>query len=339
MAVYDLNGSECTAYLLDGTQAQEAFDINGNNILRYSINNVVSYFRERTLEVAGAINQLSSDWTTFVFITDQHGTKNKDHSQAIGLYLLDNTPCTMIVLGGDYSRENWSKTEFDNHVQPYVSSPLISRIYALFGNHETKGGTYETTMAESLLSIYNSFLKDKTNITGDLQNNYYYLDDTARKIRYMFLNTSGTSQYNMTTDEITWISQNVILPSAEWSLVVLGHVTLCNMGGLTGYNESNGSTILNAIKQCNGTIIGYICGHQHIDYLYHDGDIEHVTLMCDTFENTDWIPGYSITDRVAGTTDEQAVSTISINTTTKDVVIRRIGAGRNQTLTYNYAAE
>ena len=154
MAVYNMNGNESNAYSLNGTQLQSAYDINGNDILSYSINNVVSYFRDRTLEVAGEINQLSDDWTSFIFITDQHGTKNKDHSQAISLYLLDNTPCTMIVLGGDYSRETWSKTEFDNHMRPYVESPLIDKIYAIFGNHETKGGTsYATTMAESLASI------------------------------------------------------------------------------------------------------------------------------------------------------------------------------------------
>ena len=338
MAVYNMNGNESNAYSLNGTQLQSAYDINGNDILSYSINNVVSYFRDRTLEVAGEINQLSDDWTSFIFITDQHGTKNKDHSQAISLYLLDNTPCTMIVLGGDYSRETWSKTEFDNHMRPYVESPLIDKIYAIFGNHETKGGTsYATTMAESLASIYNSFLKDKTDITGNLEQNYYYLDDTARKIRYMFINTSGTSQYNMTTDEITWINQNVQLPSTDWSLVVIGHVTLCNMGGLVEYNESNGATIINNIKTCNGTIIGYICGHQHIDYLYNDGSMEHVTLMCDTFENTNWVPGYSITNRIVGTMDEQAVTTISINTKTKQVVLRRIGSGLFQTTSYTYS--
>jgi hypothetical protein len=53
--------------------------------------------------------------------------------------------------------------------------------------------------------------------------------------------------------------------------------------------------------------------------------------------DTVYYPGISVTDRVTGTISEQAVSVVSINTTTKDVVIRRIGAGRNQTLSYNYA--
>lgn len=337
MPIYLVDGNEIlSCYDLSGDSLVNAFDISGNEIFsgRYSINNVVSYFRQDTLSTCEQINALSDDWQSFIFITDTHGNGNKQHSQAIALYLLDNSPVFMIVLGGDYSIGNWSKSEYTTYMKPYVDSGIIDKIYAIFGNHETKGGG----TAEAKACIYNDFLADKNWLSGNLQDNYYYFDDSENKTRFMFLNTSdGDNQYHMSADQIAWIEQNVILPSSEWSLVVIGHVPLNTMGVPTYSNESNGSSITNAIKNCNGNIVGYICGHQHIDALYHDGNFEHVMLYCDKLENIDYYSGYSVTDRQAGTIQEQAVSVISFNTTTKQVVIRRVGVrSPNQALAYSY---
>lgn len=337
MAVYRYDGTELNGIFgLNGIALEQAYDINGEPLIEptgYSINNVIEYYRTPTLAVAADVNDLSDDWQSFVFITDTHGSGNKQHSQAIGLYILSNTPAKMIVLGGDYSVDTWSKTEYDNYMNPFVDSDFIEDIYAVFGNHETYGGG----TAEAKQSIYDDFLEDKTNITGVLADNYYYLDDTQNKIRYMFLNTSDSgSAYVMSNAQINWITDNVVLPTAEWSLVVIGHVSLYQMGGVTYSNESNGSDIISAIENCNGTIIGYICGHQHVDITEKHGTFQHTTLICDKFENINYYNGISVTDRVSGTESEQGVSVISINTTTKQVVIRRIGAGRNRTLSYTY---
>lgn len=337
MSVYSVTGSQLTSvHGVNGTTLSTAYDINGNAVFggqSYPIENVQSYFRSETLSVADAVNGLSDDWQTFVFITDPHGRGNKQHSQAIALYLLHNTNCKMLVLGGDYSVSNWDKSQYDTYMSPFLNSGLVKNIYVLFGNHETYGGG----TAEAKVSIYNDFLKDKTNINGQPSENYYYFDNTTQKTRYMFINTSDGGETTVSSAQLSWISNNVVLPASDWSLVVFGHVNLAQMAGVTYMNESNGSAVISAINNCNGTIIGYICGHQHIDYCEKIGDFQHTTIICDKFENSNYYAGISVTDREAGTTSEQAVSVISINTTTKDVVIRRIGAGRSRTLSYNYS--
>lgn len=336
--IYDMEGNLIhSAYNLNGESLTHAYDMEGNDVMyesHYSIDNVASYFRTSTLSVANDINSLSNDWTSFVYITDPHGSGNENHSQAIGLYLLDNTKADKIILGGDYSISNWSKTEYDTYIAPFLSSGMMRKIYALFGNHEMHGSG---AMAQAKNAIYQDFLSGKSNITGNLQENYYYFDDTARKIRYMCINTSDDTETNMSSTQIAWIASNVILPASDWSLLVIGHITLNSMGGITYMNETNGSSIIDAIKGCNGTIIGYLCGHQHIDALYYDGDIHHSTMYTDKFENINYYAGYSITDRVKGTITEQAVTVVSINTTTKDVVFRRIGVAKNSTMNYNYS--
>lgn len=336
--IYNVSGETIqSAYDVSGGVLLHAYDINGVDILppsHYSIDNVVSYFRQPTLDVANDIDELSDAWTSFVFITDTHGSGNEQHSQAIALYLLDNTDVQMIILGGDYSLSNWNESQYDTYMYPFLNSGMENQIYALMGNHETYG---TGASASAKYAIYVDFLLPKSNITGDTQEIYYYFDDTERKIRYMCLNTSDEAQYNVSSEQISWITSNVVLPDTDWSLLVLGHVTLNKMGGLTYSNESNGSNVISAILNCTGEIIGYICGHQHIDILYYDGNIHYSSLYCDKLENVDYYAGYSITDRQSGTTSEQAVTVVSINTTTKDVVFRRIGVGLNPVLSYNYS--
>lgn len=336
MALYDLHGDDIgLAYAVDGTAVDSAYDVDGESVYQashYSIDNVVEYFRTDTLSTASEIDALSNDWTNFVFVTDTHGSANKQHSQAIALYLLDNTSAKMIVLNGDYSANNWSKSEYDAYMKPFLDSGLVRKIYATMGNHETFGGG----SAEAKQSIYSDFLADKTNITGSLQDIYYYLDDARNKIRYMFINTSDNGATTASATQINWITSNVVLPASDWSLLAIGHVNLLKMAGVTYMDESNGSAIVSAIDNCNGTIIGYLCGHQHIDYCEKLGNFQHTTITCDRFENSNYYDGISITNRVAGTNTEQSVSVVSINPKTRNVVIRRVGAGRNMPISYSY---
>lgn len=301
---------------------------------RYSIENVPSYLRTETQSVASAVNALSSDWQNFVFITDMHGAANQQHSQSIGLYLLDNANVSMLVLGGDYSEHEWSESEYTTYMSPLLESDLSSKIYALYGNHEHWGGF----SSGSLQRVYNDFQLSKSGLTGNPPSGYWYIDNADTMTRFMFINTSDQSgsSYVMSDEQINWITQNAVLPTSEWSLVVLGHVNIAQMGGVTTDNEVNGSDIIDAINNCNGTIVSYICGHQHIDLVEEHGGFKHLTLLCDKLENTNYYDGISVTDRESGTASEQAVSVVSINTTTKNVVVRRIGAGRQRTISYAY---
>lgn len=340
MAIYSISGNALnSAFATLGQEVDNAYDLLGNVVFSKQspidpeIENIVSYFREPTLSVAQELANQSSDWENIIFITDPHGSGNEQHSQAIALYLLHNTNCKMLVLGGDYSVSSWSKAQYDNYMKPFVDSDVISRIYAIMGNHETYGnGT-----AQAKQNIYNDFLADKSNIVGVPTENYYYFDDVVGKTRYMFINTSDSgSAYVMSSTQISWITQNVTLPDSTWSLCVFGHVTLAKMANVTYSNESNGSSIISAINNCNGTIIGYFCGHQHIDYCEKIGAFQHTTFQCDKFENTNYYSGISVTNRVVGTVSEQAVTVISINKTLRQVLTRRIGACRTRTMDYSY---
>lgn len=344
MSIYRADGSELlTCYDKNGTVLAKAFDADGAVIYtatppKYSIENVVNYYKTPVLSAANDINNLSSDWHTFIHITDMHGNGNKNHSQAIALYLLDNTSASFIVLGGDYFGYGFTESEYASYMNPLLNSGLTGDVYAILGNHDVGVGgssTWKTYAPETIKQrIYNDFLKDKSNLIGSPQDTYYYFDDADAKVRYLFANTSDTAAIAVGETQLSWIDQSVILPDSSWSLLVIGHVPISSTD--LGFWTGTVAQLKTHLSACNGNVIGYLCGHEHIDYIYDNGSFTEATMICDKFENVNYYPDYSVTDRVSGTESEQAVSVISFNTSTREVVIRRIGAGRNKVLSYTY---
>lgn len=332
MSVFDIDGNALqSVYDADGNELSEAFDIDGNLIFsaKYSIDNVESYYQPRTLEVTNQLNNLDQNWQSFIFVTDPHYPTNKMHSQAVALYLLSNSSASMLVLGGDYCEGNWFKSRYETWADAFRNSSDKHQIYALIGNHERFAS--DTAVRESLQSVYTDFISDKLGeLSGNFEKAYYYKDVTPYKTRYIFLNTSDEASQTMSADQIAWVEQAVQLPDSTWSAIVIAHITVSDWGGGTLTNRQD---LIDAIETCNGEIVGYICGHRHIDGIVKASDrIYELTLLCDRFaSNSTTYP------REEGTITENVVSVVSFNTVTKQVVVRRIGAGSDQALNYSYA--
>lgn len=355
MAIYDLSGSELeTVYDVNGIELEVAYDVDGSAIYEheesYDIENVVDYYRAETIAMKSEIDALNDDWQTFIFITDPHSPTNKQHSQAIALYLLANSKAEKIILGGDIVDSQWPGN-YSLFVTPFRESYLKDNIYCVMGNHETYGGAGNYALAAS--AIYTDFLADKTGLSGNLQDNYWYFDDSVRKVRWVFLNTSdgrktdssAIASTTVSDSQLTWLQNAVSLPDSTWSMLVIGHITIYGKYGSITYtgNLTNGADVIDAINQCNGEVIGYFCGHQHVNAVSNTGQFYQATMRCDRFENTNYY-GLSFTGRVAGTRTEQSVEVVSFNTKTKDVVIRGIGGGNadgdlNARMTFNYGRE
>lgn len=337
MALYDYQGEFISVvYDVDGEQLQAAYNVDGEIASgeAYSIENVASYYRTTVQEIAEDIKELGNEWQSFVFITDPHSSDNQQHSQDIALYMLLNTPCDKIILNGDFCHMDFYTTEYNTYMDKL--KPYRDKVYATFGNHEAySGGDGFATAYER---VYLDWIYNKDEIQSTNKSRiYYYVDNVPKKTRYVFINTSDGGNQTVPSTQLSWLENVLTFDDPTWTAVVIGHVNIDDLGGMTTLNCGNGDDVKEVIARCNGNLAGYICGHQHIDDTRSVGDFQHTTLMCDMLDSRNTYNGYSLTDRQSGTVSEQAVSIISINTTTKDVVIRRIGAGRNQTLSYNYA--
>lgn len=331
----------------------------------FSIENVKGCFQERVLAVAEELNMfegVSEKITHFIFITDMHedatrkyssSVSNYNASQAIAMYLVANTSADKIILGGDYCVDEWCEEDYKGYVTPFIENGFADYVYPVSGNHERMLGKYfdkdESAFpdsgfagAQARAAICNDFLLSKTNIVGNIEEGYYYLDDTFRKMRLLFINTSDQSKYSMSDNQLRWLGKKALVPPNRdntWTLVVFGHVNILPAvltDGTTtnSVEEKNGNKIEEVIATWPGNIAGYFCGHQHLDSIYKSArDIHHVVSYCDKFtapSSGEWYKTNKPTVREPNGYTSQAVTVVSINPDGYGVTVRRIGAGANR---------
>ena len=198
-----------------------------------------------------------------------------------------------------------------------------SKIYVTLGNHDIN-------INEKLM--YNTLLKNK-NIIGNPEQFYYYFDDSNKKIRYLVLNTSNSnkSTNQMSDVELEWLKKAIKLPNKTWSVVILGHHDIDINANLT-YTNKSATEITNIISTCNGKIVGYFCGHEHVDNqtLVNKKFYQNVFYSDCLNANQKW--------RKSGFTDDQCITIVSFNTKTGNVRFNRIGI-TSKIKNYNYIKE
>lgn len=297
---------------------------------------VEPYYEDATRSAVEAINDLGSEWDSFVVVTDTHDDWNENHSQDIIREIVQRTSAKAFWLG-DCSVGLWGDgSQFEVYADKLIS--CRGSVYFALGNHDRIG--WSDFDLEQVQRCYNVFLSNKT-VDGVPTSYYYYFDNAVKKIRYMVINTSEseTNHVTMSATQIAWIGRNVQLPDSTWSLVVIGHCDIDPDTSVVTGGSANAQDICNAIEQCNGHVVGYFCGHQHIDRITTiDNDFKQVTLLCDCIDDREYYPEiYDYPTRTPGTASEQAVTIVSFNTVTGVVRFTRIGAYSPNTLpSYNY---
>lgn len=71
---------------------------------------------------------------------------------------------------------------------------------------------------------------------------YGYTDDVVNKVRYIYLNTSegNTGAYTMSVTQVTWLISTLTNTPNEYSIVVLSHLCIDNIGRWNSYpNDAN----------------------------------------------------------------------------------------------------
>ena len=291
---------------------------------------LVSYYRDPVYNVIGELDEQGDDYTSFIILTDTHGLSNQQHSQAIVRFLLDHSKADKCFWMGEYSSGSFDVRQFKGFAKGLL--PNSKNIYTTIGNHDRS--PYTDYQPNQLAVAYQLFLKDKEEnsvICGNPEDFYYYFDEQDSKIRYLVLNTCNdrTNEFDMTDDEIKWLKKTAVkLPGADWKLVVFGHLPI-EAEASYEHTSVRSDEIIAALSGCNGTVVGYYCGHRHKDlYGLVEEKFYQVVFNCDKNRNT---------SRLSGTVNEQAVSIVSLNTKTGDVKLRRIGfSGKNRLKSYNY---
>ena len=381
MASDNGNHSRCVGVMMDGqinvyngagTGCYGFFSFVGMPIQDTS---VASYYRDSVYKTVEAINRLDEeDWSSFVIITDTHGSYNSEYSQNVVRFILDNSKARRCFWLGDTIKIGNSWPNGVNSQYIHYSEKLLSnsnQIYFAYGNHDRRGDVEEGS-GGLVKAMYNDFLCDKgdavlasyhasnaraqenslnysdSDILSCLDQYYYFIDDASTQTRYMVINTSQNSKKTMDSDHLTWIQNCVRFGSGneDWNLVILGHINIDGNSFFEVVDMLNAAEVRDRISRTNGRIVGYFCGHQHVDYYTvipapssAQKSIPEVIFTCDKNSYTEGkYEGYPYPpERTRGTIGDQAVTVVSFNRTTGQVVLRRIGAETpNMTTQYNY---
>lgn len=335
---YDVNGNEMSAgYSVSGEMLTRGYDVNGNPIdavvAPFTIDNVVSYYQQPTLDMVDEINALSDDILPFVVLTDTHTQNNTKHSQAIATYLVKNSKANRLFYLGDISWNLWVQDEYTTFFEP-LKTYLANQTYVTIGNHEFFGNS----SYDNLQVIYTDFLARKGNLNGNPQHFYYYFDDPVYKVRFIFINTADGGSNAVTSAQKTWLNSALSSITSGWKVVLFGHHDIMPNDPITGkWISSSASYLSNLIGSCAVPVIGYFCGHEHLDRVVKiNNKFYQVTLLNDcATKGTD--TSIVNPDRTRGTVAEQAVSIVCANLTTGAVEIKRIGAKNPDIdLSYNF---
>lgn len=319
------------------------------------------------------LQDTGSNSFSFAFITDTHWAANAKKSPALLNDIIKKCYVPIIVIGGDIvaGPSGATKTAIKTEAQEFTTlfDELPAKRLTCIGNHDDNSisNLFAQTLNENeQYNYYERYTEDFENeiVYGDT-GNYYYFDDKKNKVRYIITDTNdvpyiddgqGGVVYSPMTKgyyrqaQLTWFaSKALIVPDDTWSVIVFSHYPV-NQGiivnddlfmnvlkafalktSYTGTSSSQDPTFSASVsvnyESAGGIVIGWFAGHQHVD---KDVDMGSYPFHCIVTINDGAGPG-----KTAGTTTEQGFDIVTVNQSTKNVNMTRIGLGSNRSFNYS----
>ena len=268
---------------------------------------------------------------SFVFITDTHMPRNACHSPALIKHILKNTSVKKVFNGGDTIDDNSTWIAAVETLRAWRNSMNDLTEYRLIGNHDLNKVNQSVT--EAYLDnddFYGTMQKPFENAVVFNGGLYFYVDNTAQKIRYICVDINFPSGGG----ENTWLQSRLTELESGWTALVISHY-LWGSSPSSGIS-TDGTRIIGAINnvysqlQCN--VIGILAGHTHVD----KSDTESTNgylLIATTTDAYGANQDVQVT-RTVNTVSEQAFDVIHIDTTARKVYMTRIGGGSDREFTY-----
>lgn len=344
------------------------------------------YWRPHLEAVAGKVNALAQKTADgFWFITDLHITANKRQSGKALAALTQLAPALRKTFcGGDLpeafsARFESSKAGVDyalDYYRLFWVEPVERAgqlLYTAKGNHDftirydaktDDGFTYSPEEARR-------FVMQSRGCQGaDIVTNkddptacYYYFDNAAAKIRYIFADTTDTVNpqakywgvvYGMHEPQMRWLADNAVATiPAGWNAVLVHHIPLADCVGSAGdenrFREfrqlleayQNREKIACFGKEydftgAQGHIFLDLTGHEHAERQTFRRGILHVTEPCDAAYG-DYIIGSQpwcgdLPRKQGGTVSEQTFDAVQLDPANGLVYFTRVGGGQDRAI-------
>jgi len=303
------------------------------------------YMKGKISEIRTAFRTIGADGDAFGFVTDTHWTVNCQKSPSILKVISENTQLNKVFHGGDivpaYGTEETMYSAAYDEITAF-GQEIGDILYRIAGNHDfhiTDNSTsqyYELTASETYGMM---FMKQECKVQPnkeDLEGMYFYFDNEAHNIRYIFVNNFEEPNVPyMSVEQQEWIKSKLLEVNDDWTVVVIGHAPIIQSQNDDYQAYTNFVSLLERFANhtddfVGGTsnLVGYISGHMHQDMFEKVNNVNYIVTTCDTLYQTD---GYN---RQANTVYEQAIDIFFINTANKTLKTVRLGAGSNRSFTY-----
>ena len=291
-----------------------------------------NYLKDKLSTIRGKMADAQGNYDAFVFITDIHWLRNTKNSPALINYISSRVPLPRVIMGGDYA----DGLNIDCNL---AFNSLSNKIYRAIGNHEymnyfeEDGVQVKTNITDA--EIWSSLQSGMTDcVIGDANTNYYYVDNTVQKMRYVFLSVfTDDSAGKFEETQATWLNNTLANMPDGYLAVVVAHYYMSDdyPTSWTPTLTSIGQQIANICDSHSGNVACMLQGHTHMDLMKKtDGGIPIFSTTCDKANaDSDEIgerASYIYGKRTNGTINEQAFDVVIINKNAKKVSLVRIGA-------------
>ena len=294
---------------------------------------------------------------SFLFLTDVHIHLNGRYSVPLMMEIGKHTDVKTVLCGGDFCWAWGSKAECIMQLEDAFNymDPLkeTMSLYIARGNHDATvrnslGDPRGYTMPFDQLYPY--FAKHNSPASGKVEGRlYFYADDPASKVRYVIVDNTehhGAEdkgwgvEVEMTDIQLRWLADEALqLPGDDWAVVVMGHISCVPQ--IPSYNEG-----LNALAQiltafsnkstCRygdfsnrpGTLVMYLCGHNHKDSTAIVDNVLHISTGCDSYCKDDVYP------RDIGSINNVLFDLFLVDKDRRTVQVFRVGAGESREMNY-----
>lgn len=313
----------------------------------YFISNMASVLTkiETELETAGPAGD------AFIFLTDAHAPNFSNtltyNSQSIPKslrlinYIVDNTKINKVIFGGDIMQGNQAENaliETSKAIMDYMHPK--AKVFTVRGNHD---GWVGNQVRQFALNKYcnvwgrdvNEYCEDYeyTNITSPTGEAYYYYDNKAQKIRYIFTDSIYSSEDSgssvTSTKQLNWVKDKINELDSSWVTFIIHHGLWTAGKTATLDLNADGIAVIGAIDAAYQTstceIGGIIVGHVHRDIAgTSTNGYPYIGTTCDANGAQ---ASYDIVTptRTVNTTTESAFDVVIINRNTRSIKFFRVG--------------
>lgn len=295
-----------------------------------------NYLPDKVATIKNLINASGGNYDAFVFCTDQHWTLNAKNSPNLINYLMYNLKMPRMFMGGDYGSGinlqaiNAFRDAYDGEIVNVTGNHELQQYY------QTEDGVVSGTVTGTMVWAYlDASMTDC--VIGNAERNYYYIDNTQQKMRYIVLNdfakgvSNSTPIYQLEQDQLDWFSSALqSLPDGYLAVVFIHAISSVNheTGVLTkNYAFSAVQTVVDAYST---KVCCIIAGHTHFDGVgATDGGVPVIITTCDKALPEEGDDNYLTDIRTIGTITEQAFDVFVINKKDKVIDAVRIGCPAN----------